>query len=180
MVVLCLLAAAPAYADARKGNGEIGFDFGYMEWDAESASLGGGRVDFRVGYHLCNVFQLEAEFGGASRTNATLATGFLNGVFNFHSGNALMPYFLLGGGVARKEINDVSDTGAAAQFMGGARAFGPQGKVGLRLEAGWIWEDTFESSSAHGVITVGFTFVLGQGKHGHHEAPKPPVYSSGW
>jgi hypothetical protein len=178
LATVSLLIASPVQADARGGNGEIGFDLGYMEWDAAYPSSGTGRGDLRLGYHLGKTFQLEAELGVARGTDSTLATAFLNGVFNFHSGDALMPYFLLGGGVAYAEIGDLDDTGPAAQLMGGARAFGPQGRVGLRLEAGVIWEDTFENESVHGMITVGFTFVLGQGKHGHNPTPKAPTWSS--
>jgi len=165
-VVVCMIVVGPALADVRKGDGEIGFDIGGTEFDSELERSSAPRLDFRFGYQVTRLFQIEGQLGAADRRDVTLATGFANFVFNFPTSERAIPYFLVGGGAAYLDNNDADDTSGAAQLAGGLRAFGEEGRLGVRLELGATWEDTFDEAKTHINFVVGFTFALGR-PHGH-------------
>jgi len=172
VIVIGLLAGLPAAADVRKGNGEVGFDFGFTDFDSDftGGDGAGGRIDVRVGYLLSNLFEIEGLVGYTGLDDGDLGTAFVNGVFNFHSGPRLMPYLLLGVGGARMEFDSVDDNGAAGQIAAGVRAFGGEGRIALRMELGAMVLDLFDETTAQVNFTVGFTFGLGQ--HHSHRAPR--------
>jgi len=171
-----LLIGGVALADPRKGGGEIGVDLGFTEFDSNvSKGASAPRLNLRAGWQAARVFQLEGQLGIADRNELQMATAFVNGVFCFPIGDRTVPYFLLGGGAARLDVNSVDDTAAAAQIAGGVRAYGREGRVGLRLELGGMWEDTFSQSSKHVNLVVGFTFDLSK-RHVHRL--KNPIASA--
>src|SRR5207249_7163043 len=118
------------------------------------------------------LFELEGQLGGlATRIDVIdedigLSTAFVNGVFNFHSksGN-VVPYVLGGAGQAKLEFKvggfSNSDNGAASHLAGGCRLFfGKNKRVAIRLEADFIREKTFDTTSNHKRGVVGFTWRL--------------------
>jgi opacity protein-like surface antigen len=165
-----MLLVAPAQADARKGNGEVGVDLGVTSFEDEISESAAGRLSLRAGLMLSNLFELEGQLGVSDRSDLNLASGLVNGVFNFRTGDRLMGYFLVGVGAARLELSDVDSTGAAGQFAGGFRAFGSEGRIGLRVELGVMVADHFDEARPYFNGTVGFTFVLGG--HHNHRAPR--------
>jgi hypothetical protein len=100
-------------------------------------------------------------------------TGLANLVFNFRTGPRLMPYVLVGGGAGFLDLDTDDDTGVAAQAAAGVKAWGDQGRVGLRMELGALGLDTFDERTLNWNFTVGFVFDLG-GRHGHkRKKPRP-------
>jgi len=170
VAVIGLLAGLPAQADVRKGNGEIGFDFGGTEFDSDLFPGAGTRLDVRAGYMISNLFEIEGLVGYSGQDDVDLATAFVDAVFNFHTGPRLTPYFLVGAGGAHMEIASVDDNGVAGQIAGGFRAFGGEGRIALRLEMGAMVLDLFDETTTQFNFTVGFTFGLGA--HHPHRAPR--------
>ena len=168
VIGVCLMT--PAQADARKGNGEVGFDFGVTTFEDEISESAASRFSLRAGVMLSNLFELEGQLAVSDRSDVNLSSGFVNLVFNFTAGDRVMPYFLLGGGAARLDLDSDDSTGGAGQFAGGFRAFGGEGRIGLRLELGVIVADHFDEARIYPQGTVGFTFILGG--HHNHRAPK--------
>jgi hypothetical protein len=160
----------PAQADVRKGNGEVGFDLGVTSFEDEISDSAATRFSLRAGLMFSSIFELEGQLAVSDRSDVNLSSGFVNLVFNFTTGDRLMPYFLLGGGAARLDLDSADSTGGAGQFAGGFRAFGGEGRVGLRLELGAIVADHFDEARIYPQGTIGFTFVLGS--HHNHRAPK--------
>jgi opacity protein-like surface antigen len=167
-----LLVVLPAQADVRKGNGEVGFDFGFTDFDADFAGGGGGGVrgDVRFGYLISDLFEIEGMLGYSGADDGDLGTAFVNGVFNFRTGPRVMPYFLVGAGGARLEVDSLSDNGIAGQIAGGVRGFGGEGRIGLRMELGAMVLDVFDETTTQVNFTVGLTFGLGE-RHAHR-APR--------
>ena len=122
-----------------------------------------------------SVIRATAISGDASSTSfrsldvdATLLTLHLNGIFNFHVDDEVVPYALLGVGVAKVEFEnlfgfDVDDNSGSAQVGGGSRFFlGRQKKVAARVELSFLREDTFDFDEAvHVNLVGGFTWRLG-------------------
>ena len=75
----CLLAilVSPAAAGIGQGNGEIGFDLGFMDFDSNINAETGGRFVIRGGYHFTNLFQLEGQILSA---NVTVHRGAANDI----------------------------------------------------------------------------------------------------
>jgi hypothetical protein len=117
-----------------------------------------------------DLFELEGQLAVSDRTDVNLSSGLVNLVFNFRAGDRVMPYFLVGGGAARLDLDGTDSTGAAGQFAGGFRAFGGEGRIGLRIELGAMVADHFGEARASYHGTFGFTFVLGG--HHNHRAPR--------
>ena len=65
-VCVLLVLAAPAHAGIGDGNGEIGFDFGFTEFDSNTADDTGGRFVVRGGYHFSNLFELEGHLAASA------------------------------------------------------------------------------------------------------------------
>lgn len=174
--LLMLLAfSAPAMAGIGRGNGEIGFDFGYAKFDKNVTDKNGGAFSFRGGYHFTKLFELEGQLGGLAThddqldEDISLSTIFVNGVFNFHSqsGN-IVPYVLAGAGQARLEFKiggfSTDDNGAAYHAAGGCRFFfGQNKKVAFRIEADFIRAKPFDTTSNHRrYVFGGFTWRIGR------------------
>jgi outer membrane protein with beta-barrel domain len=166
--VTTLLAAGPASAGIGAHNGEIGFDFGYGDFDNDLAGKNGARVALRGGYHFTDWFQIEGESMGTGTTetvagteiDTTIAAFLVNGVFNFHPGHgSVVPYILggLGFTTVRERLTPggrIDDTGGASQLAAGSRFFfGSRKQVALRLGAGLMWH------KASDLIVPGQTFV---------------------
>ena len=178
-----LLVAAPAAAGIGARNGEIGFDFGYADFDNDLAGKNGARVTLRGGYHFTDWFQIEGESVamGTTETSAgieidtTIAAFLVNGVFDFHPGRgSVAPYVLGGLGLATVRVRltpgeRLEDTGGASQLAGGGRFFfGARKQVALRLEAGLMWHKTSDPIAPGRTfveknLTAGFTWRIGNG-----------------
>ena len=176
ILLLALLVATPAVAGIGEENGEIGFDFGFTEFDSNVTDDSGVVVNFRGGYHFTELFQLEGQVGCSVAeefgVDVSLCYLFANGVFNFHPANEnIVPYFLVGIGQVNLEfenvplIGTVDDDDIAYQLAGGSRFFfGASKRVAFRAELSVLSEDTFNTSSTHVNFVGGFTWVLGQGQ----------------
>lgn len=183
VLLSCLLAilVTPAAAGIGQGNGEIGFGFGFMDFDSNFSAETGGRFSIRGGYHFTNLFQLEGQILSANVTdferpgysfqNTSMGAFLVNGVFNFGSAEVTVPYVL--GGVGRVGVLDVKsdegvgfdEDGPAFQVAGGVRLFfGKSKRAAVRLELSLLRENTFDESSTHTSLTVGFTWRLGSAK----------------
>jgi outer membrane protein with beta-barrel domain len=170
------LAAPPALAaGVGKGNGEIGFDIGGTRFDPNTSNKDGGRFVFRGGYHFTDLFQIEGEIGASAVSDngvdITLATTFVNAVFNFQTRRkTIVPYVLAGAGRARLEFDfggglKPDDTSAASHLAAGCRFFfGKKDRSAVRVEVSEIYEKTFDTSAHHGNLVGGFTWTLGQGR----------------
>lgn len=170
VVALGVCLVAPAQADVRTGNGEVGFDFGMTSFEEEISDSAAGRFSLRAGIMASRLLEFEGQLSVADRSDLNLSSGMVNVVFNFRTGDRLMAYFLLGGGAARLDLDYDDSIGPAGQFAGGFRAFGGEGRVGLRLEIGAMVADHFDDARIYPSATVGFTFVLGG--HHNHRAPR--------
>ncbi len=100
------LLTAPASAGVYAGNGEIGFDIGWV--DLDGANYGDqGRSTFRGGYHFTDLFQLEGQLIGIGTAGPegveALGGIFANAVFNFHPSETIVPYVLVGLGAVEME-----------------------------------------------------------------------------
>ena len=177
LVVAGLLLATPALAAPKPGGGEIGFDIGFTDFDSDFPSSGAVRFDVRAGWQASRLLQLEGQLGFVDDNDVEMTTGFLNAVLNFYSSDRAVPYILFGVGGAQTDIGPVDDTGIAGQFAAGVRAYGRQGKMGIRLELGTMWEDTFEQGSMHVNLVAGLTFDLSR-RH-RHNPPKHREHISG-
>ena len=180
ILLSCFFATlvSPVAAGIGQGNGEIGFGFGFMDFDSNINAETGGRFEIRGGYHFTNLFQLEGqvlsanvtdfEAPGYSFQNTSMAAFLVNGVFNFGNSKVTVPYVL--GGVGRVGVLDVAtdsgvgfdEDGPAFQVAGGVRLFfGKSKRAAVRLELSVLHENTFDESSNHTSLTVGFTWRLG-------------------
>jgi opacity protein-like surface antigen len=180
MLGLLVLSAfgTPALAGIGKGNGEIGFDLGWTQFDSGVTDELGGRFVFRGGYHITKLFQIEGQGGCSATTDETilfdtdiyLCTWMANGVFNFHSQSGNIVSYVLGGiGVANLDFDNLftstSDSGSATQVAGGVRFFfGRNKRAAFRLELSVLTEDTFDETSTHESFVWGFTWRLGDEK----------------
>ena len=184
-LLLLLVATAPALAGVKKGNGELGFDFGLADLDSDLTGESGARFTLRGGYHISDWFQIEAMDAGMAADGSPLgsSTGdtligafFINGVFNFHPGKgSVVPYVLVGLGLATVRIDlpggELEDTGGASQFAAGSRFFfGKTKRTAVRVEAGVMRHDTSDlfinedESFSETWLTAGFTWRLGSEK----------------
>ena len=182
-LVAALTAAVPAIAGIGGHNGEIGFDFGYTDFDQDLSDSNGGRLAIRGGYHFTDWFQIEGEdvgMGssgsiGGQNVDTTIGAFFVNGVFNFHPGKgSVVPYVLGGAGLATIRLNfnpgHANDTGGASQIAAGCRFFFCSKKrTALRLEASVLHHKTSDliisnQTFTEKSLTAGFTWRLGVAK----------------
>ncbi len=176
VTLLVVPFVTPVSGGVGAGNGEIGFDFGFTEFDSNTADDTGFRGVFRGGYHITDLFQIEGHLASSVSdediVDVTLTTLFVNGVFNFHPTNAnIVPYVLGGIGVANVDFEvdipffgsiDVDDDSVAYQVAGGSRFFfGSNKRTAFRIELSVMGEDTFDESSTHINLVGGFTWRLG-------------------
>jgi outer membrane protein with beta-barrel domain len=182
LAIAALPAVTPALAGIGKHNGEIGFDFGYTDFDQDLSDSNGARFAIRGGYHFSDWFQLEAEDVGMATsasvglldTDTTIGAFFVNGVFNFHPGKgSVVPYVLGGVGLATIRIDynlfgNADDTGGASQFAFGSRFFfGRNKRAAFRLEASLMRHKTSDliitnQDFTEKSLTAGFTWRLGR------------------
>jgi hypothetical protein len=174
------LVSAPVRAEVNRGNGEIGFDVGFTDFASKAGTAAAPRLAFRFGYQVSNLFQIEGQPASAdtleSDESVKLTNAFINGVFNLHPSRNLVPYFLLGAGAARLDLDVADDSSEALQFAGGSRFFGTTGQFGLRAGIGWTWDDTFDETTSNWGLRLGLTWRLGADRN--PAAPAKP-YSYG-
>ena len=196
VLLLPLFAPAiPASAGVFEGNGEIGFDFGWVDLEGRDyrGGAGQGRFTLRGGYHLNDHFQLEAqligtEFDGPGGGDS-LGGIFANAVFNFHPGEVVVPYVLVGVGAVSLEsafghghdghhhslhsphsphshsYDDEYEGSGALQLGVGSRFFFGPGRTAIRLEASVLaFEDEFDREHSLLSLSVGLTWRLGKYK----------------
>lgn len=158
--LLLTLALLPAQAAAK------GFELGLGVGATKLAdNVGGGtedRYELRAGYLFSGYFELElqyAEVSGASDRDLSLLM--VNAVFNLRKKARLVPYTLVGAGVATWKVTPGSgateeDDGLAYQSAVGLRLyFGDDKRASLRLELSLLGEEAFYYS-VHTSLTAGF------------------------
>ena len=179
--IAVLMAATPALAGIGKHNGEIGFDFGYAQFDKDLADKNGARATLRGGFHVTDWFQIEGEdvYMATSETVAgtdidtSIAAFFVNGVFNFHPGRGGVVPFVLGGiglTTIREKLSPggrLDDTGGTSQIAAGSRFFlGRNKRAAVRVEASVMRHKTSgliipSQDFTEKILTAGFTWRLG-------------------
>lgn len=170
LVLFVLLGlSAPASAQTRAGDFELGFAIGGLRFDDQVTDEDEVYSVLRGGYSLTDAVALELQAGGAtSILDTTLTTLFVNGVFQLRPAATVSPYLLVGVGGAHLEqggflgSEEIDESGLAYQAALGARfALGGSRRMAARLEVGTIFEDTLEDSSQHLFLTGGLTWRLG-------------------
>jgi opacity protein-like surface antigen len=172
-MLIGLLANMPAGAGIAKGNSEVGFAFGFTQFDDNVTDDTGGRFDIRGGYLFSDLFQLEGQISASvapevegTPIDLTISTFFVNAVFNFHPGPQIVPYALVGLGSANLELSNggsFDDDSSAWQIAGGSRFFfGKSKRPSVRVEISYLSEDTFDEGSNHISATIGFSWRLGK------------------
>jgi len=164
-----LLAVPTATAGIGEGNWEVGFGLGVTEFDSELTDDSGSYLDVRGGYFLTDRFQLEGQASDASSdedfVDISITTLFANAVFNFRSGQEVVPYVLVGAGSTTLEVEGfgtAEDDASAVQVAAGSRFFvGSRKKMAIRVELNAISEDTFDERSTHFNLAVGLTWRIG-------------------
>jgi hypothetical protein len=179
-----VLFAAPLPDPMGEGTGEIGFDIGAGGIDSDVAAGDGVRFAVRGGYNLTRHLEVEGQLaatneGDLGDGDIPLATAFVNAVFEFPNWKRTMiPYFLLGAGAGRVETAIDDDTGVAYQVAGGVEAYGPERRVGLRLEGGFTGVDAFDSGVEQFNLMVGLTWRLGGPERPREQ--RPPWAQGSW
>ncbi len=190
-LLLLSMLAAPASAGVFEGNGEIGFDVGWMDLDDRGHHGDENRVTFRGGYHFNDLFQLEGQLigGGTGGPEGTEVLGgiFANAVFNWHPAEAVVPYALVGVGAVEMEsfaffhchghpchlgdhgrhgghgYHDDHEASGAVQVGIGSRFFFGLSRTAARVEASLMaFEDDFGRDQELFSLTVGLTWRLGR------------------
>jgi opacity protein-like surface antigen len=166
LIVAAVVVVFPAHA----GSGEIGAGMGYTDFDSDVTSESGTDFGIRGGWHFTKLFELEGQYSDASASDdfadVSMNTLMVNAVFNFHPTDSIVPYCLGGIGQSKLEFDTpfggADDTGSAYQLAVGSRfLFGATKKAGLRVELSSMTEDSFDESSTHTNVNVGFTWQLG-------------------
>jgi opacity protein-like surface antigen len=173
-----LVLALPASAEVSQvgqSKGEIGAGVGYTSFDAnksvDGTSDAGAGLGVRGGYNFTPLFELEGQLAdnnaSESGVDISMDTYMVNAVFNFHPNDAIEPYVLGGLGYANvsadSQFGSVSDGSNALQVAGGCRFFfGQKKQAGVRVELAALREDTFDQSSLHSNLNVGFTWRFGR------------------
>ena len=180
-ILLIVAPVSSARAGIRGRDGEVGIDYALQRFDPELLGETGGRWSLRGGMHMTDLLQWEGQITrgrvettplpGAERS-VTLSLALVNLVVNFHPREDVVPYVLLGVGIAKTKIEAVglssSDTETGYQIGGGSRFFfGKESAVALRVELAIPGGDAFEHSYFHPSLGAGLTFRIGH----HHPAP---------
>jgi hypothetical protein len=152
---------------AGPGRGEYGLDVIALGRDTEiNESLAYG-LRHRGGYHFNDRFQLEAVVEGFLDDESQCAAAILlAGAVHFRPQRKVEPYLALGIGQASRDVEvdlvDVNDSGLAGHLMAGGRFFFTQQRViALRVEAGLLVEDTFDTTTTHPSFSIGMTWRMG-------------------
>lgn len=169
MVVAFFLLAVPAVAGIDEGNGEIGFNYGNTNYDSETNVDSSTDLSLRGGYFMTRMFEIEGQFINTdadiegSSADAEMNLLMVNGVFNFHPRDNIVPYFMVGLGRADMETGGASDDSMAYQFGGGTRwFFGKAQRAALRFDLALVNEDTGTTGNkTHTSVAAGFSWRLG-------------------
>jgi hypothetical protein len=161
--------AAPASAQTRAGDVELGFAVGGLRFDDQVTDEDEVYTALRAGYSFTDAVALEVQAGRAtSILDTTLDTLFVNGVFQLRPAAVVSPYLLVGVGTARLEQGgflgspQIDEDGLAYQAALGARfALGSSRRIAARLEAGALFDQTLDDQNQHLVLTGGLTWRLG-------------------
>jgi opacity protein-like surface antigen len=170
-----VVLALPASAQVDQGKGEIGAGVGYTSFDSNKSvsntNESGTALGVRGGYNFTKLFELEGQIADTSASDSgvdlKMNTYMVNAVFNFHPTASIEPYVLGGLGHAGLSVDtptgSVSDGSNAIQVAVGSRFFfGAKKSAGLRVELSSLSEKTFDESSIHNDLNVGFTWRFGR------------------
>ena len=174
-ILLAGVGATPVLAGIGAGNGEIGVDGARQRIDPDLLGGTGTSWSLRAGRHTTDLLQWEGQVL-RSRVDEELLPGvdrkfslelyLVNMVVNFRARAKVVPYGLLGFGIAKTKLEAVGlttdDTAAGYQLGGGTRVFfGDGSAVALRIELSILGGDAFEHSYFYPSIGAGLTFRLG-------------------
>lgn len=158
-LTLVLLAITPA-AFAQL---ELGIDAGLMDFGNDFVDDEGPRLSLRASWSFNDWVALEGQVthSEADTLDAELQTYTINGVVSFRHDKTIQPYVMAGLGWASTELAGLSDDGQATVGAIGIRTFfDDEQTMGLRLETGFAWEDTFGGSTTHVSWSAGFVYRL--------------------
>ena len=179
VMAVMVLASVPALAATQQGtiqegNGELGVDVGSTNMDSDTGFDSGTSLAVRGGYFFNPAWELEGQFASASDSvdelgttvDGTFRTYMVNGVYNFKTPKAIVPYLLAGVGMADAEIEanglSTSDNATAFQVGGGSRFyFGKEKRAALRIDITMI-QQQFDTTINNTNISAGFTWRLGK------------------
>jgi opacity protein-like surface antigen len=168
-VAVMLFAAVPALAAIEAGNGELGVGVGSTQMDSDYANLDSGTsLAVRGGYFFKPAWELEGQLASTTADvsgtsdDATFRTYMVNGVYNFQTPKAIVPYVLAGVGMADAEFQNQSDNATAFQVGGGSRFFfGKEKRAALRVDISMI-QQQFDTTTNDMNISAGFSWRLGK------------------
>ncbi len=159
LALLLALSFLPAQA-AAKGF-ELGVGVGATKLDDNLVGREEPRYELRAGYLLSDYFELELQYAETTSVlDLELTLLMANAVFNLRKNAHLVPYTLVGVGVATLKITPllgtpVQDDALAYQTAVGLRLYFGDGKrASLRLELSFLGEEAF-FYSAHSSLTAG-------------------------
>jgi len=161
---LLVLAGLPSEALAK--GFELGVGLGAMKLDDNLVGEEEPRYELRLGYLLSDDFELELQYAETTSVlDLELRLVMVNAVFNLRKNAHLVPYTLVGAGVATLKVTPLSeapveDDALAYQTAVGLRLYFGQGKrAALRVELSLLGEEAFFSSSHMSLTTgVGWRF----------------------
>ena len=166
----------PALAGIDEGNGEIGFDYGNTDYDNNTGLDSSDSLSLRGGYFMSRMLEIEGQYissdDSSFGTDVDMNFLMVNGVFNFHPSETIVPFVMAGVGRANVEVSvpsflglpgfSVDDSSLAYQIGGGTRwFFGKEKRAALRFDLSLVNEDTFDESSTHTTFAGGFSWRLG-------------------
>ena len=170
VMVAFFALTVPALAGIDEGNGEIGFDYGNTDYDSNTGLDSSDSLSLRGGYFWTRMFEIEGQYISADESTfgADVDMDFLmvNGVFNFHPSETIVPFVMVGVGRANVDVSGFGfsqgDSSLAYQVAGGTRwFFGKSQRAALRFDLSFVNEDTFNQSSTHTTFAGGFSWKLG-------------------
>lgn len=156
--LLLTLALLPSQA-AAKGF-ELGLGFGVTQLADNVGGKEEPRYELRAGYLFSGYFELELQVAEVSTVyDRDLTLVMVNAVFNLRKHSHLVPYTLVGAGMANWKVafqgGTERDDGFAYQSAVGLRLyFGDAKRASLRLELSVLGEEAFYYS-VHKSLTAG-------------------------
>ncbi len=173
-IVVLFAFTVPALAGIGEGNGEVGFDYGSTNYDSNTGIDSSDSLAIRGGYFVSQLFEVEGQFINSDESTDISGTNvdtsmnlfMVNGVFNFHPRPEIVPYVLVGVGMADLQVDvpglSQSDSAMAYQIGAGTRFFfGKSKRAAFRVDISRVTEETFNNNSTHTNFSGGFTFRLG-------------------
>ena len=171
MAFVALLFVSPAMAGIGEGDTELGIDIGQTAYDSSVMDETGTTFALRGGHFLTPMFEVEGQYINsseeASGIDTTMQLLMVNGLFNFHPREDIVPYLLVGLGRASLDVDvaglSFEDDSMAYQFGGGSRFyFGESKRAAFRFDLTFVSADNFNQSATHTNVTGGFTWKLGR------------------